>query len=164
MPLCPPVELAHGVSVVGRDPSACTVVLNHPSVSRVHARVDVGAAASGAPVVTVQDLQSTNRTCLHRSGSADVRERMVTDAVEVRDGDVLFFGDVKLRLTIGTSAMEPTGTVPGAGRRQPGGEHAAAAPPAPAPGPAETTGELPFGALLSGESHRLDADGRRGGR
>ncbi|MEA2828490.1 MAG: hypothetical protein QOF60_3160 [Actinomycetota bacterium] len=78
------VTVARGSMYIGRDPSA-QVIVDDPSVSRTHARLDLRGDD-----LWVEDLGSANGTLIN--GVA------VTRAV-LRPGDVLEVGDLRLRLT-----------------------------------------------------------------
>jgi adenylate cyclase len=73
-------RLLEGRTIIGRSPQ-CDIVINDDSISRQHARLDVGGAE-----VRVSDLQSRNGTYL--SGDP-VRE------ATLHGGDRLSFGDVE---------------------------------------------------------------------
>lgn len=108
-----PIELRVGVSTVGRVPSAGAIVLDDPSVSREHARLEIEAGPGiGEFHVAVTDLHSRNGTWLRPAGASWLREEQVTQA-ELGHGDEVFFGDVHLRLVIGTSIMDPTAPTAG---------------------------------------------------
>jgi adenylate cyclase len=77
--------LRDGTMTVGRA-SSCDIAVQHPSVSRVHARLTVGATGC-----RVSDLTSSNGTFVNGiriSGDADVR-----------DGDAIAFGEVHIKVT-----------------------------------------------------------------
>ncbi len=73
---------------VGREPS-CTLVVEHPSVSRLHAHIQL--ADDG--LVFVLDVDSRNGTFLNRNDSW-IRVRRVTLCV----GDRIRFGEVEVTL------------------------------------------------------------------
>lgn len=70
--------LAEGETLLGRDPS-CGVTIDHPSVSRVHARITVSGN-----VATIADLESKNGTF--------VGGERVTDPAPIRPGDEIRLG------------------------------------------------------------------------
>lgn len=74
--------LTHGDNVIGRNPDA-EVFLDHPSVSRRHARISIAADR-----VVLEDLNSRNGTSL------DGRE--VTSPTELHDGAVIRVGPITL--------------------------------------------------------------------
>lgn len=76
--------LADGTNTIGRDPK-CQVWLDESSVSRVHAQIDVDAAANRA---SLQDLGSTNGTFL--------RGARVAGAIELSPDEVVTVGSIKL--------------------------------------------------------------------
>ncbi|MBK9139329.1 MAG: FHA domain-containing protein [Verrucomicrobia bacterium] len=79
------MDLPSGVTVVGRD-SDCGLVLADPSVSSHHCEIHVSDLG-----VHLRDLGSTNGT---RIGDRTV------ERAEVRDGDVVTFGEVAVRFAI----------------------------------------------------------------
>jgi DNA-binding winged helix-turn-helix (wHTH) protein len=85
-------RLAEGENIVGRDPQ-CIVWLDSDSVSRRHARITVDSAEGG---LWLEDLASKNGT---RVRGVRVRER-----VELRDGDEITFGAVRVKLRSSSSA------------------------------------------------------------
>lgn len=78
-------ELPHGEHVIGRGGDA-TIQLDHPDVSRRHARLEVGREA-----VIVHDLGSKN-------GIA-AEGRRVRDPVRLLHGHTLQIGELSLRLS-----------------------------------------------------------------
>ena len=64
--------------MVGRD-RTCTIVLQHPAVSRRHARITVG----GGPSPVLEDLQSANGTYVNNAR---------IDRVVLKPGDIVRFG------------------------------------------------------------------------
>jgi NADPH-dependent 2,4-dienoyl-CoA reductase/sulfur reductase-like enzyme len=74
-----------GPTVVGRDAKLCHVVLQHVSVSRVHARL-----VPTVQGVTVEDLGSTN-------GTQHAEHRVLGAPSSVPVGDAILVGDVVLR-------------------------------------------------------------------
>jgi DNA-binding winged helix-turn-helix (wHTH) protein len=86
------VLLPEGVSTVGRDES-CDVHLPHPSVSRVHARITVGAND-----VCVEDLSSRNGT--------KVDGQRIHAPATVRSSSMIELGLVSIQLRI----IEPRGS------------------------------------------------------
>lgn len=77
--------LRDGTMTVGRA-SSCDIAVQHPSVSRVHARLTMGATGC-----RVSDLTSSNGTFVNGiriSGDSDLR-----------DGDALAFGEVSVKVT-----------------------------------------------------------------
>jgi len=85
--------LGAGAHDLGRDPEAA-VVLEHRSISRRHARIQVGGSG-----VLVEDLGSKNGTFL--------ADRRVGLPVPLEDGDELRLGAVRLRVhAVGGEATE----------------------------------------------------------
>jgi DNA-binding winged helix-turn-helix (wHTH) protein len=74
--------LEGGENVLGRDPSA-RVCIEHPSVSRRHARIAIGGDCA-----TIEDLASRNGTFV---GGERVSER-----TEIRDGAIIGLGPITL--------------------------------------------------------------------
>ena len=87
--------LAPGANLVGRDPRAA-IWLDSPGISRHHARLTV----DGSHVV-LEDLGSKNGTHL--------RGQLVTEPLDVADGDELRFGSTVLTLRV-LSALRSTAT------------------------------------------------------
>jgi hypothetical protein len=89
------IPLRGGENVIGRDPHDA-IVIRAPEVSRHHARLIVSGAR-----VTLEDLGSKNGTYIgtHR----------VTSATEVRAGDEILVGTIRMRL-VEVDAMAPTAT------------------------------------------------------
>jgi DNA-binding CsgD family transcriptional regulator len=94
VPFSPPIELFEGTAKVGRDPT-CQIVLSNPSVSRVHAELEVRDA-----LVTVRDLKSRNGTYV---------EGKRVDSAEVQAGQRVFFGCVQFLLQTPTSIEKRIG-------------------------------------------------------
>ncbi|CAN5665737.1 hypothetical protein BH09CHL1_BH09CHL1_28570 [soil metagenome] len=82
------VQLRNGFTIVGRAPAA-DLVLDDPSVSRYHARVEVQGRR-----VDVRDLDSTNGT--------RVNGREVSSA-PLEAGDTIAFGSVEARISLRSS-------------------------------------------------------------
>ena len=76
--------LAEGDNVIGRHPE-CSVWLNESGVSRRHALVHVDGLAG---TVSVEDLQSTNGTCVGKT--------LIDGRHVLADGDVVQIGSVEL--------------------------------------------------------------------
>ena len=76
--------LSRGDNIIGRDPG-CHMWLDHPGVSRRHARIRVAMATEGA---VLDDLESTNGTFL--------RGKKVLTPTTLTDGDLIRVGSVKL--------------------------------------------------------------------
>jgi DNA-binding winged helix-turn-helix (wHTH) protein len=72
------VQLLEGENVVGRDPDAA-LWIDHPSVSRRHARIVLAAGKA-----TLEDLESKNGT--HLNGKKIERRTSLSDGDEVRIG------------------------------------------------------------------------------
>jgi len=72
------IQLLEGENVVGRDPDAA-LWIDHPSVSRKHARIAIGAGKA-----TLEDLVSKNGTFLN--GKKIERRMPLTDGDELRIG------------------------------------------------------------------------------
>jgi DNA-binding winged helix-turn-helix (wHTH) protein len=87
--------LAPGANLVGRDPRAA-VWLDSPGISRHHARLTI----DGGHVV-VEDLGSKNGTHL--------RGQLLTQPLEVADGDEIRFGSMRLTLRV-LPALRSTAT------------------------------------------------------
>jgi pSer/pThr/pTyr-binding forkhead associated (FHA) protein len=94
LPFSPPIELFEGTAKVGRDPT-CQIVLSNPSVSRVHAELEVRDAT-----VTVRDLKSRNGTYV---------EGKRIDSAEVQSGQRVFFGCVQFLLQSANSLEKRNG-------------------------------------------------------
>jgi DNA-binding winged helix-turn-helix (wHTH) protein len=90
------IPLRSGENVIGRDPHDA-IVIRQPDVSRHHARLVVSGAR-----VTLEDLGSKNGTFLGT--------RRVTAPTEVRAGDEILVGTVRMRL-VEVDALAPTATV-----------------------------------------------------
>lgn len=88
------ITLSPGDNLVGRDPKA-QVWLDDPSVSRQHARIQVGAGG-----VVVEDIGSKNGTRVRGAG--------INAPVALGDGDEVRFGSVAATFKAGTG--EPTRT------------------------------------------------------
>jgi DNA-binding winged helix-turn-helix (wHTH) protein len=81
------IQLLEGENVVGRDPDAA-LWIDHPSVSRRHARIVVAAGKA-----TLEDLESKNGT--HLNGKRIERRAALSDGDEVRIGpEVMVFRTV----------------------------------------------------------------------
>jgi pSer/pThr/pTyr-binding forkhead associated (FHA) protein len=78
--------LDDGEHLLGRDPDA-GVFLNHPGVSRRHARIVISAGQA-----TIEDAGSKNGTFVGDERIAGVRA--------LRDGDVVGVGSVKLTFSV----------------------------------------------------------------
>ncbi len=83
-----PVETGMKIKTCGRD-SSCDLVLDHPSASRLHARIEL--ADDG--LVGLQDTGSRNGTFLNRNDSW-IRVRKVTLCI----GDRIRFGEIEVPL------------------------------------------------------------------
>jgi DNA-binding winged helix-turn-helix (wHTH) protein len=86
--------LDRGQNLLGRDPDA-TVYIDHPSVSRRHARVSIDSARA-----VVEDLKSRNGTFLDG--------RKIEIPTEIRDGAIIGLGPIMLTfvvLSAGASTM-----------------------------------------------------------
>lgn len=79
-----------GDNLLGRDPAA-RVRLDHPSVSRRHARICIAAARA-----TIEDLNSRNGTF--------VGGRRIDAATEIGDGTIIGIGPIALRFVALTGA------------------------------------------------------------
>lgn len=77
-----------GMKTIGRA-SECNLVLNHESVSRLHANIEVTKEG----FLSVQDAHSSNGTFLHRNGRW-IRTRKVTLGTQ----DRIRFGDHEVPL------------------------------------------------------------------
>lgn len=89
------IPLRNGENVIGRDPHDA-VVIHAPDVSRHHARLIVAGTR-----VTLEDLGSKNGTFLGT--------RRVNEPMEVRPGDEILVGTIRLRL-VQVDALAPTAT------------------------------------------------------
>lgn len=78
--------LAAGENLLGRDPDA-RVHVDHPSVSRRHARISIDSAAA-----VLEDLKSRNGTFV------DGRE--IETATEIHDGAIIGLGPITLTLIV----------------------------------------------------------------
>ena len=74
--------LQNGENLIGRDPDV-HVFLDHPSVSRRHARISITAGR-----VTLEDLNSRNGTCVDGRG--------ITSPTELHDGTIIGVGPMTL--------------------------------------------------------------------
>jgi DNA-binding winged helix-turn-helix (wHTH) protein len=74
--------LQNGDNLIGRDPDV-HVFLDHPSVSRRHARISITAGR-----VALEDLNSRNGTC--------VNGRAITSPTELHDGTIIGVGPITL--------------------------------------------------------------------
>lgn len=90
-----------GTMTVGRA-SSCDIAVQHPSVSRVHARFTMGAAGC-----RVSDLTSSNGTFVN-----GIR---ITGDADVRDGDALAFGEVSIKVTAPPPPKPAPAPAPAAG-------------------------------------------------
>ena len=89
-----PTELTRPTTLIGRGKD-CTVVVNDPSVSRIHAKITHEPDGR----IIVEDLRSSN--------GVYVNERRV-DVHELRNGDRVRFGTVGFRLQVeGEDHLEP---------------------------------------------------------
>lgn len=89
------IPLRNGENVIGRDPHDA-IVIHAPDVSRHHARLIVAGTR-----VTLEDLGSKNGTF--------IGTRRVNEPVEVRPGDDILIGTIRLRL-VQVDALAPTAT------------------------------------------------------
>ena len=99
--------LQNGENLIGRDPDV-HVFLDHPSVSRRHARISITAGR-----VTLEDLNSRNGTCVDGRG--------ITSPTELHDGTIIGVGPMTLTFVSlsGVASTRPmSGSVgpPDAGR------------------------------------------------
>jgi pSer/pThr/pTyr-binding forkhead associated (FHA) protein len=99
--------LQNGENLIGRDPGV-DVFLDHPSVSRHHARISITAGR-----VVLEDLNSRNGTC--------VDGRRITSPADLHDGAIVGVGPITLTFVSlsGVGSTRPmSGSVglPGAGR------------------------------------------------
>jgi len=97
----------NGENVIGRDPDV-HVFLDHPSVSRRHARISITAGR-----VVLEDLNSRNGTCVNGRG--------ITSPTEVHDGTIIGVGPITLTFVSLSSAastrpMSSSAGPPDAGR------------------------------------------------
>jgi DNA-binding winged helix-turn-helix (wHTH) protein len=96
--------LHNGENLIGRDPDV-HVFLDHPSVSRRHARISITAGR-----VVLEDLNSRNGTCLDGRG--------ITSPTEVHDGAIIGVGPITLTFVSLSSvaSTRPMSGTPDAGR------------------------------------------------
>jgi DNA-binding winged helix-turn-helix (wHTH) protein len=98
--------LHNGENVIGRDPDV-QVFLDHPSVSRRHARISITAGRA-----VLEDLNSRNGTCVDGRG--------ITAPTELHDGTIIGVGPITLTFVSlpGAASTRPmSGVGPGdAGR------------------------------------------------
>ena len=94
--------LHDGENLIGRDPGV-HVFLDHPSVSRRHARISIAAGR-----VVLDDLKSRNGTWIDGRG--------ITAPTEVHDGAIIGVGPITLTFVSLTGAAS---TRPMSGRRPP---------------------------------------------
>ncbi len=86
-------ELSGATQIIGREPSACQVVLQNPGVSRQHARI---THDGNAWILT--DLGSTNGTCIDG--------RRIHESY-IYAGDTLTFGNASFVFQEGAAAADP---------------------------------------------------------
>ena len=79
------LPLVRDVVLFGRDPEAVDVVLDHPSVSKVHARVEVRAGPERP--CWIEDLGSRNGTLVNRA--------RLTASRELHPGDIVSLGALR---------------------------------------------------------------------
>ena len=96
--------LQNGENVIGRDPDV-QVFLDHPSVSRRHARISITAGR-----VVLEDLNSRNGTC--------VDGRDITSPTDLHDGAIIGVGPITLTFVSLTTAAS---TRPMSGKPDPTG-------------------------------------------
>jgi len=94
--------LQDGENLIGRDPGV-HVFLDHPSVSRRHARISIAAGR-----VVLEDLNSRNGTWIDGHG--------ITSPTEVHDGAIIGVGPIALTFVSPAGAAS---TRPMSGRRPP---------------------------------------------
>jgi DNA-binding winged helix-turn-helix (wHTH) protein len=94
--------LQTGENVIGRDPDV-QVFLDHPSVSRRHARISIRAGR-----VVLEDLKSRNGTCVDGRG--------ITSPTELHDGAIIGVGPITLTFV---SLPGAASTRPMSGRARP---------------------------------------------
>lgn len=82
-----PIEIARDVTVVGRSPGLCDVLIEHPSVSKLHCLI---ARTDG--LLFFRDLASTNGTRVN--GQRVTRGALLPD-------DRIAFGKMKYRVHLG---------------------------------------------------------------
>jgi pSer/pThr/pTyr-binding forkhead associated (FHA) protein len=88
------------VSLLGRG-KECAIVVVDKSVSRVHARLTVERSGT----IHVEDLKSSNGTWLNETR---------VESANVRDGDLIRFGNVEFRLEVPATAAAGVQAGPGA--------------------------------------------------
>jgi DNA-binding winged helix-turn-helix (wHTH) protein len=87
--------LQNGENLIGRDPDV-HIFLDHPSVSRRHARISITADR-----VVLADLNSRNGTCVDGRG--------ITSATELHDGTIIGVGPITLTFVLlsGVASTRP---------------------------------------------------------
>ena len=93
------IALSPGSITVGRD-ERCDVVLAHPSVSKMHARVTVADDS-----VVVEDTDSKNGTF--------VDDQRLSKATPVKHGQRITFGSIQASMLIETPSKSTTMTISG---------------------------------------------------
>jgi DNA-binding winged helix-turn-helix (wHTH) protein len=96
--------LATGDNIIGRDPR-CEVWLDHPRVSRRHARIRIDAGRERPSVV---DLESTNGTF--------VRGKRVEEPTPLANGDTITVGEVSVKFREWSDGAQRTKRIRGANR------------------------------------------------
>jgi pSer/pThr/pTyr-binding forkhead associated (FHA) protein/tetratricopeptide (TPR) repeat protein len=87
------IELEEGESSIGRDPNS-TVAIEDPSISRMHARLQIRAGR-----FTLIDMRSSNGTFVNNKR---------IEQVDLASGDVLRFGNIEFRFLYG-EPVKPAG-------------------------------------------------------
>ncbi len=79
------ISLGTRAIFIGRD-ATCEFAVDHSSVSRRHARLYIERQGHGAPIVVLQDLESTNGTLVN---NRPIHRQTLSHGDRVRIGDVL---------------------------------------------------------------------------
>jgi hypothetical protein len=136
-------RLYEGMNVIGRDPKQVTVLVGDPTISRVHARIEVSVAPDGQSLKAILHTISVNGCVL------DERPVPQNDSSELMDRDRVMMGmslfvfvglyGVSARKAAAAALTPPTSAFP-----LPAGQGAAAPqPPAPQPPPAQSQSPAP---------------------
>ena len=83
-------KLDNITNIIGRDTN-CTIVLNHPSISKQHAKIEIDVQSSFNAFLT--DLNSTHGTFIN-----DMRLSQ-NQSIKLKSGDVLSFGQSDIKYT-----------------------------------------------------------------
>ena len=83
-------KLDNITNIIGRDTN-CTIVLNHPSISKQHAKIEIDVQSSFNAFLT--DLNSTHGTFIN-----DMKLNQ-NQSIKLKSGDVLSFGQSDIKYT-----------------------------------------------------------------